>query len=148
MIDLISFSLYKRKKASSAHYNFAPRYKEVWLRGLKRHTANVLNREVPEVRILLLPQKARQLSWTEHDATNVGVGSSNLPRVTKLETWQSWLIAPVLKIAIKREQHQACLNDVEREQFIQNRQTETSQRFESFSLRETALWCKGKHSRF
>ena len=48
--------------------------------------------------ILLLP-----MIWLvssvglEHDATNVGVGSSNLSRVTKLETWQSWLIAPVLK---------------------------------------------------
>ncbi len=34
----------KRKKTSSGHHNFAPRYKVVWLRGLKRHTANVLNR--------------------------------------------------------------------------------------------------------
>ena len=56
MIDLISFFLYKRKKAASSHHNFAhENNKEVWLRGLKRHTANVLNREVPEVRILLLP---------------------------------------------------------------------------------------------
>ena len=49
MIDFISKNIYTRKKASLAHYNFAPRYKEVWLRDLKRHTANVLNREVPEV---------------------------------------------------------------------------------------------------
>ena len=46
-----------RKKASSACYTFAPEMMmEVWLRGIKRHTANVLNRKVPEVRILLLPQ--------------------------------------------------------------------------------------------
>ena len=50
MIDLNSFFLYKRKKAASSHHNFAhENNKEVWLRGLKRHTANVLNREVPEV---------------------------------------------------------------------------------------------------
>ena len=30
----------------------------------------------------------------------------------------------------------------------ENRQTETSQRFESFSLRDIALWCNGKHGRF
>ena len=34
---------------------------------------------------------------SEHDATNVGVGSSSLSRVTTLEVWQSWSIAPVLK---------------------------------------------------
>ena len=33
----------------------------------------------------------------EHDATNVGVGSSSLSRVTILEVGQSWSIAPVLK---------------------------------------------------
>ena len=43
--------------ASSAFYTFAPEMMmEVWLSGLMRHTANVLNRLVPEVRILLLPQ--------------------------------------------------------------------------------------------
>lgn len=45
-----------RKKASSGHLTFAPVImKEAWLSGRKRHTANVLNRKVPEVRILLLP---------------------------------------------------------------------------------------------
>ena len=78
----------KRKKASFTYYTFAPEInKEVWLSGRKRHTANVLNRQVPEVRILLLP-----LIWlvssvgSEHDATNVGGGSSNLSRVTQLPT--------------------------------------------------------------
>ena len=36
MIDLISFFLYKRKKAASSYHNFAgENNKEVWLRGLK-----------------------------------------------------------------------------------------------------------------
>ena len=46
-----------RKKASFGCCTFALRImKEVWLSGRKRHTAKVLNRKVPEVRILLLPQ--------------------------------------------------------------------------------------------
>ena len=45
----------------------------------------MLNRQVPEVRILLLPL-IRLVSSVglEHDATNVGVGSSNLSRVTEI----------------------------------------------------------------
>ena len=33
--------------------------KEAWVRGLNQHTANVPNRKVPKVRILLLPQMVR-----------------------------------------------------------------------------------------
>ena len=58
----------------------------------------MLNRQVPEVRILLLPLIRLVSSvGSEHDATNVGVGSSNISRVAQSEIWQSWLIAPVLK---------------------------------------------------
>ena len=79
----------KRKKASSDPYNFAPEINnEVWLSGRKRHTASVLNRQVPEVRILLLPLIRLVSSvGSEHDATNVGVGSSNLSRVTINALW-------------------------------------------------------------
>lgn len=58
----------------------------------------MLNRQVPEVRILLLPHLWLVSSvGLEHDATNVRVGSSNLSRVTYKEIWQSWFNAPVLK---------------------------------------------------
>ena len=104
--------------------------------GLNQHTANVPNRKVPKVRNRL--QRAQKPSlhglcrasgdsqrnpsasalWlvssvgSEHDATNVGVGSSSLSRVTTLEVYCTGL---------------------------ENRQTATSQRFQSFSLRKLAL---------
>ena len=89
--------------------------------GLNQHTANVPNRKVPKVRNRLQREQKSSLlglrrasddsqrnpsasaHWlvssvgSEHDATNVGVGSSSLSRVTTLEVWQSWSIAPVLK---------------------------------------------------
>ena len=34
---------------------------EVWVSGLNQHTANVPNRKVPKVRILLLPQE--YINW-------------------------------------------------------------------------------------
>lgn len=106
------------------HSPFLPLHrqnKEVWVSGLNQHTANVPDRKVPKVRNRL--QRAQKPSllglcrasddsqrnpsasahWlvssvgSEHDATNVGVGSSSLSRVTTLEVWQSWSIAPVLK---------------------------------------------------
>ena len=106
------------------HSPFLPLHrqnKEVWVSGLNQHTANVPDRKVPKVRNRL--QRAQKPSllglcrasgdsqrnpsasalWlvssvgSEHDATNVGVGSSSLSRVTILEVWQSWSIAPVLK---------------------------------------------------
>ena len=91
------FSCYEKR----LHSPFLPLHrqnKEVWVSGLNQHTANVPNRKVPKVRILLLPHfgSLAQLD-PEHDATNVGVGSSSLSRVTILEVWQSWSIAPVLK---------------------------------------------------
>ena len=87
--------------------------KEVWMSGLNQHTANVPNRKVPNVRNRL--QRAQKPSllglcrasgdsqrnpsasalWlvssvgSEHDATNVGVWSSSLSRVTTLEVWQT-----------------------------------------------------------
>ena len=93
--------------------------------GLNQHTANVPNRKVPKVRNRL--QRAQKSSllglcrasgdsqrnpsasayWlvssvgSEHDATNVGVGSSSLSRVTTLEVWQSWSIAPVFLLKIR-----------------------------------------------
>ena len=114
------FSCYEKR----LHSPFLPLHrqnKEVWVSGLKQHTANVPNRKVPKVRNRL--QRAQKPSllglcrasgdsqrnpsasahWlvssvgSEHDATNVGVGSSSLSRVTILEVWQSWSIAPVLK---------------------------------------------------
>ena len=114
------FSCYEKR----LHSPFLPLHrqnKEVWVSGLNQHTANVPNRKVPKVRNRL--QRAQKPSllglcrasgdsqrnpsasalWlvssvgSEHDATNVGVGSSSLSRVTTLEVWQSWSIAPVLK---------------------------------------------------
>ena len=114
------FSCYEKR----LHSPFLPLHrqnKEVWVSGLNQHTANVPNRKVPKVRNRL--QRAQKpsllgLCWasgdsqrnpsasahwlvssvgSEHDATNVGVGSSSLSRVTILEVWQSWSIAPVLK---------------------------------------------------
>ena len=86
MIHPFSHFFLKRKKASFTHYTFAlENQTEVWLSGRKRHTANVLNRQVPEVRILLLPLIRLVSSvGSEHDATNVGVGSSSLSRVTEI----------------------------------------------------------------
>ena len=53
-------------------FTFAPEINsEVWVSGRYQHVANVPNRKAPKVRILLLPQK--------------------------MEVWQSWSIAPVLK---------------------------------------------------
>ena len=71
---------------------------EVWLSGLKRHTANVLNRKVPEVLCEQSDQRSSanplaSADWlvssvgSEHDATNVRVGSSNLSRVTVTALW-------------------------------------------------------------
>lgn len=66
--------------------------------GLNRYTANVLNPMVPKVRILPLPQTWLVSSvGSEHDATNVGVGSSNLSRVTYKEVGRSRLAVPVLR---------------------------------------------------
>ena len=102
------FSCYEKR----LHSPFLPLHrqnKEVWVSGLNQHTANVPDRKVPKVRILLLPHigslanPSASAHWlvssvgSEHDATNVGVGSSSLSRVTTLEVWQSWSIAPVLK---------------------------------------------------
>ena len=114
------FSCYEKR----FHSPFLPLHrqnKEVWVSGLNQHTANVPNRKGPKVRNRL--QRAQKPSllglrrasddsqrnpsasahWlvssvgSEHDATNVGVGSPSLSRVTTLEVWQSWSIAPVLK---------------------------------------------------
>ena len=107
------FSCYEKRH----HSPFLPLHrqnKEVWVSGLNQHTANVPNRKAPKVRNRL--QRAQKPSllglcrasgdsqrnpsasahWlvssvgSEHDATNVGVGSSSLSRVTTLELWQTW----------------------------------------------------------
>ena len=115
-----TFSLL-RKKTSLSLYTFASSKQGSMGDGLNQHTANVPDRKVPKVRNRL--QRVHKPSllglcrasgdsqrnpsasalWlvssvgSEHDATNVGVGSSSLSRVTILEVWQSWSIAPVLK---------------------------------------------------
>ena len=107
------FSCYEKR----LHSPFLPLHrqnKEVWVSGLNQHTANVPDRKVPKVRNRL--QRVHKPSllglcrasgdsqrnpsasalWlvssvgSEHDATNVGVGSSSLSRVTILELWQTW----------------------------------------------------------
>ena len=47
---------------------------EVWVSGLNQHTANVPNRKVPKVRILLLPQNV----YNCHCPSGLGVGPQNL----------------------------------------------------------------------
>ncbi len=112
LIFFLIFSCYEKR----LHSPFLPlrrQNKEVWVSGLNQHTANVTNRKVPKVRNRLKRvQKPSLLGlcrasgdsqrnpsasahWlvssvgSEHDATNVGVGSSSLSRVTTLEVWQS-----------------------------------------------------------
>lgn len=91
------FSCYEKR----LHSPFLPLHrqnKEVWVSGLNQHIANVPDRKVSEG-----SNPSASAFWlvssvgSEHDATNVGVGSSSLSRVTTLEVWQSWSIAPVLK---------------------------------------------------
>lgn len=48
-----------QKGCISPIYLCIVKQKEVWVSGLNQHTANVPNRKVPKVRILLLPQLAR-----------------------------------------------------------------------------------------
>ena len=112
----------KRKKASFTYYTFAPEInKEVWLSGRKRHTANVLNRKVPEVRILLLPQ----------------IGSlAQLDQSMTLRTSGSG-------VRISHESPTGDLAELVDCTSPENWQTATSQRFESFSLRRIAPWCNG-----
>ena len=117
------------------HSPFLPLHrqnKEVWVSGLNQHIANVPNRKVPKVRNRL--QRAQKPSllglcrasgdsqrnpsasahWlvssvgSEHDATNVGVGSSSLSRVT--------IIGGLAELVY-------CTG-------LENRQAATSQRFE------------------
>lgn len=92
-----------RKKTSLSLSTFASSKQGSMVSGLNQHTANVPNRKVPKVRNRLQRNSSASAHWLvssvglEHDATNVGVGSSSLSRVTTLEVWQSWSIAPVLK---------------------------------------------------
>ena len=54
LIFFLIFSCYEKR----LHSPFLPlrrQNKEVWVSGLNQHTANVPNRKVPKVRILLLP---------------------------------------------------------------------------------------------
>ena len=123
MIDFISFFLYKRKKAASSHHNFASENnKEVWLRGLKRHTANVLNR--PGSGGSNPPASAKHGSLAQLDRAR-----RYERRCREFESSTSHETGDLAELAY-------CTG-------LENRQTETSQRFESFSLRYIAPWCNG-----
>ena len=121
-IDFSQNKIYTRKKASLTHYNFAPRYKEVWLRGLKRHTANVLNR--PGSGGSNPPASAKLGSLAQLDRAR-----RYERRCREFESLTSHETGDLAELAY-------CTGP-------ENRQTETSQRFESFSLRHIAPWCNG-----
>ena len=153
MIDLISFFLYKRKKAASSHHNFAhENNKEVWLRGLKRHTANVLNR--PGSGGSNPPASAKHGSLAQLDRAR-----RYERRCREFESSTSHETGDLAELAY-------CTG-------LENRQTETSQRLtivflfhdsakckraffcarcsigsNTFSLRNIAPWCNGQHGRF
>ena len=88
------------------------------MRGLNQHTANVPNRKVPKVRILLLPH----------------FGSlAQLDQSTTLRT-------SVSGVRVSHESHNiGGLAELVYCTGLENRQAATSQRFESFSLRKLAL---------
>ena len=111
------FSCYEKR----LHSPFLPLHrqnKEVWVSGLNQHTANVPNRKVPKVRILLLPH----------------IGSlAQLDQSTTLRT-------SVSGVRVSHESHNiGGLAELVYCTSLENRQAATSQRFESFSLRKLAL---------
>ena len=114
MIVFISKYIYTRKKASLTHYNFAHRNKEAWLSGLKRHTANVLNR--PGSGGSNPPASAKLGSLAQLDRAR-----RYERRCREFESLTSHETGDLAELAY-------CTGP-------ENRQTETSQRFESFSLR-------------
>ena len=90
------FSCYEKR----LHSPFLPLHrqnKEVWVSGLNPHTANVPNRKVPKVRILLLPHIGSLAQLDQSTTLRTSVSGVRVSRVTTLEVWQSWSIAPVLK---------------------------------------------------
>mgnify|MGYP006889653561 FL=1 len=90
------FSCYEKR----LHSPFLPLHrqnKEVWVSGLNQHTANVPNRKVPKVRILLLPHIGSLAQLDQSTTLRTSVSGVRVSRVTTLEVWQSWSIAPVLK---------------------------------------------------
>ena len=83
-----NFFLATKKGFICLSYLCTRKLMEVWLRGRKRHTANVLNH--PGSGGSNPPASANWLVSSvglEHDATNVGVGSSSLSRVTVIALW-------------------------------------------------------------
>lgn len=85
--------------------------------GLNQHTANVPNRKVPKVRILLLPHFGSLAQWIRARRYE--------RRCREFESLTSHNIGGLAELVY-------CTG-------LENRQTATSQRFESFSLRKLAL---------
>lgn len=85
--------------------------------GLNQHTANVPNRKVPKVRILLLPHFGSLAQLDQSTTLRTSVSG--------VESLTSHNIGGLAELVY-------CTG-------LENRQTATSQRFESFSLRKLAL---------
>ena len=118
------FSCYEKR----LHSPFLPLHrqnKEVWVSGLNQHTANVPNRKVPKVRILLLPHfgSLAQLDQSttlrtsvsgvrvSHESHNIG-GLAELVYCTGLENRQA-ATSQRFEIALSECRSQACLDYAE-----------------------------------